>query len=179
MVDKRAFSIPRRLIRKYGTRDPFIIAKALGIEVLFRNDFKRQKGAFKVVGNNSFIFINANLSHEMQMLVCAHESGHALLHRFLGLLPAGLLEFELFDITDQREYDANVFAATLQIDDNELLELALEGYDIVQIAKMMGTNVNLILIKVNEMNNNGHAFNIPYIPSRKFLSDIDDSPGHL
>ena len=112
MVDARAFSIARKLIRKFKTRDPFAIARELGIEVLLRNDFKRQKGVFKVIANNAFIFINANLSEEMQRLVCAHELGHALLHRSLGL-QAGLVEFEVFNITTQCEYDANVFAATL------------------------------------------------------------------
>lgn len=139
MVDARAFSIARKLIRKFKTRDPFAIARELGIEVLLRNDFKRQKGVFKVIANNAFIFINANLSEEMQALVCAHELGHALLHRSLGL-QAGLVEFEVFNITTQCEYDANVFAAALLLDDQELLETARDGYDVVQTARIMGTN---------------------------------------
>ena len=84
MISRKASILPGRLARKYKSTDPFEIAEALDIEVLERSDFKRQKGAFKVILNNSFIFINANLSDEMKRLVCAHELGHALLHRSLG-----------------------------------------------------------------------------------------------
>ena len=98
MISRKASILPGRLARKYKSTDPFEIAEALDIEVLERSDFKRQKGAFKVILNNSFIFINANLSDEMKRLVCAHELGHALLHRSLGKSETGLMEFELFDI---------------------------------------------------------------------------------
>lgn len=179
MVDKRAFTLARKLFRTYKTRDPFAIAEELGITVQFRTDFKRLKGAFRVLARNSFIFINANLSEEMQRLVCAHELGHALLHRQLGLGKDGLLEFEIFDIKTQCEYDANVFASTLLLDDEEILEAVQDGYDVVQTAQMMGTNVNLILLKLNEMNSKGYELRLPYEPSCDFLGTIDDNAGTL
>lgn len=179
MTDKRVFALPRRLIRKYGTRDPFEIAEALDISIIMCSTFKRQKGAFKVIAKNGFIFINSNLSDEMQRLVCAHELGHAMLHRKLAVSAGGMLEFELFDINDQCEYDANAFAATLLLDDDELMELVKDGYDVVYIAKTMGTNVNLILLKLNEMRKQGYEMNLPEIPSRKFLGEIEDNAGEL
>lgn len=100
MISKQASTLPRRLIRRYRSSGPFELADALNITVLERGDFKRQKGAFKVILNNSFIFINANMSDEMKRLVCAHELGHSLLHRLLGKIQSGLMEFELFNITD-------------------------------------------------------------------------------
>lgn len=178
-MDNRAFSMPRRLIRRFNTRDPFEIADELSITVLIRSDFVRQKGAFAVVGNNSFIFINDNLSEYMQRLVCAHELGHALLHRRLGTVPGGMIEFEIFDIKDETEYDANVFAANLLIDEEEILEMAREGYDVVKIAKELNLNVNILLVKLNEMNKNGYDLRVPYEPSRKFLGHIDDEVGEL
>ena len=84
MISKQASILPRRLIRRYHTNDPFEIAAALDITVMECSDFQRQKGAFKVVLHNSFIFINAKMSDEMKRIVCAHELGHALLHRSLG-----------------------------------------------------------------------------------------------
>ena len=60
---------PQSLIRKFKCNDPFELAEALNIDVMERADFKRQKGAFKVILNDSFIFINANLSDEMKRLV--------------------------------------------------------------------------------------------------------------
>lgn len=94
MISKQASILPRRLIRRYHTNDPFEIAAALDITVMERSDFQRQKGAFKVVLHNSFIFINATMSNEMKRIVCAHELGHALLHRSLGKTQECLMEFE-------------------------------------------------------------------------------------
>lgn len=179
MIDSRAFSLPKKLIRRFRTRDPFTIADMLGITVLMRNDFKRQKGAFVVVGNNSFIFINNNLSQYMQRLICAHELGHALLHRRRGAVPGGMLEFEIFDMTDQTEYDANVFASNLLIDEEEVIDLAGMGYDIVQIAREIGLNVNILLVKLTEMNKQGYQLNVPYTPNRRFLGEIEDNAGTL
>ena len=178
-MDNRAFSLPKRLIRRFETRDPFEIAEEMGITVLIRSDFNRQKGAFAVIGNISFIFINGKLSEYMQRLVCAHELGHALLHRKLGTAPGGMMEFEIFDIKDETEYDANVFAANLLIDDQEVLEMAREGYDVVYIAKEMNLNVNILLVKLNEMRKNGCDLRVPYEPPRKFLGHIDDEIGEL
>lgn len=178
-MDNRAFTLPRRLIRRFNTRDPFEIAEALGITVMIRSDFVRQKGAFAVIGNISFIFINDNLSEYMQRLVCAHELGHALLHRKLGMAPGGMMEFEIFDIKDATEYDANVFAANLLIDDQEVLEMAREGYDVVYIAKEMNLNVNILLVKLNEMSKKGYDLRVPYEPSKKFLGSIEDEIGEL
>ena len=179
MIDKRVFTLPKRLIRKYGTRDPFVIAEELGINIIMCSEFKRQKGAFRVIAKNPFIFINANLSEEMQRIVCAHELGHALLHRKLAETSGGMLEFELFDINDQGEYDANAFASTLLLDEEELMDMVREGSDVVYIARTMGTNVNLILLKLNEMRKQGYEMNIPAIPSRKFLGEIADNAGEL
>lgn len=179
MTDKRAHTMAKRLVRKYGTRDPFVVAEELGIHVMMCSEFKRQKGAFRVISNNSFIFINSNLSEEMQRLVCAHELGHAVLHRKLAVASGGMMEFELFDINDQGEYDANAFAGTLLLDDDEMLEMVRDGYDVVYIARTMGTNVNLILLKLNEMRKQGHEMNLPDIPSRRFLGQIADNAGGL
>lgn len=178
-MDNRAFSLPKRLIRRFQTRDPFLIAEELGVTILFNSGFKRQKGAFAVIGNNSFIFINENMSEYMQRLVCAHELGHALLHRKLGAVPGGLMEFEIFDIKDDTEYDANVFAANLLIDDDEVMEMAREGHDVVYIAKELNLNVNILLVKLNEMSKRGYDLRVPSMPNRKFLGNISDEVGTL
>lgn len=118
MISKQASTLPRRLLRRYGTSVPFELADCLGITILECHDFKLQKGAFKVILNNCFIFINANLSTEMKKLVCAHELGHALLHRPLGKTDTGLMEFELFDITNTTEYE--MAKACSEIPDEDL-----------------------------------------------------------
>ena len=178
MISKQASILPRRLIRRYHTNDPFEIAAALDITVMERSDFQRQKGAFKVVLHNSFIFINATMSDEMKRIVCAHELGHALLHRSLGKTQECLMEFELFNITNSTEYEANLFAANLLLDDQTIESLIRDGFDIVQIARSLGTNVNLLLLKLQQMNDDNHL-HLPDMPSRNFLGTISDDAGHL
>ena len=94
-------------------------------------------------------------------------------------MPGDMMEFEIFDITDAAEYEANVFAANLLIDDQEVLEMAREGYDVVHIAKELNLNVNILLVKLNEMSKKGYDLRVPYEPSRKFLGRIDDEIGEL
>ena len=173
MISKQASTLPRRLLRRYGTSVPFELADCLGITILECHDFKLQKGAFKVILNNCFIFINANLSTEMKKLVCAHELGHALLHRPLGKTDTGLMEFELFDITNTTEYEANLFAANLL-----LVEEEIDSPARVQIAHNLGTNVNLPLLKLQQINSDNHL-HLPDMPSRNFLGTISDDAGHL
>jgi len=53
-----------------------------------------------------------------------------------------------------------------------LLELVGHGYDVVQLSSILETNVNLILIKLNELNRMGLQFNLPYIPCSDFLKNV-------
>ena len=174
--------IPTKLISRYGTRDPFRICREKGIEVMFRDDFTGQKGAFSLMLNVPFIFINNNLSDEMKRIVCAHELGHAMLHRKLCRQRKNqtIYEYEIFDIRSSTEYEANIFAANLLIDEREMNEYMSYGYDIVQTARAMNLNVNLLLIKLHEMKDNeALLYALPDLPKRNFLGTIGDNAGEL
>jgi Zn-dependent peptidase ImmA (M78 family) len=174
--------IPTKLISRYGTRDPFRICREKGIEVMFRDDFTGQKGAFSLMLNVPFIFINNNLSDEMKRIVCAHELGHAMLHRKLCRQRKNqtIYEYEIFDIRSSTEYEANIFAANLLIDEREMNEYMSYGYDIVQTARAMNLNVNLLLIKLHEMKDNeALLYTLPDLPKRNFLGTIGDNAGEL
>ena len=56
---------------------------------------------------------------------------------------------------------------------------SLEGYDVVYIARELNLNVNILLVKLNEMNKNGYDLRVPYEPPRKFLGSIKDEVGEL
>ena len=107
------------LIAKYRTRNPFKLAKSLGIIVKFV-DLGEVRGLFKKILKRKYIFINSNLSEFDQRIVCCHELGHAILHsssehQFLidntNLLRRNRLEDE-----------ANLFASYLLIPDDEVFE---------------------------------------------------------
>lgn len=172
-MDERILQIPEKLIKRFGTRDPFEIANMLGYSVKFINT-KKQKGFCKILLNNFFIFINENMGPQMQRMTCAHELGHLLLHRDVLKRELFLAEMEIFDITDQKELEANEFAASLLIDDEELLQLLREEYDVVTAASMLDVNVNMLMVKLLVMKKNGYNFDLPFNPKAGFMGTIED-----
>ncbi len=107
------------LIKKYGTNNPFKLAKKLNIEIIF-DDLGEVRGLFKRILKRKFIFINSELSEFDQMLVCCHELGHAVLHS------SSEYQF-LIDNTkilrrSKIEDEANLFASYLLISDDEVFE---------------------------------------------------------
>lgn len=146
-----------KLVKKCGTRDPFRIAKDIGIKVMFVNDFEKLKGVYRVIKRNRWIFINSNLSVQMQRIVCAHELGHDQLHRELAK-DDGMMEFVLYDMNSRPEFEANVLASNILLDDNEVLEYIYSGYDAQQIARFMSSDINLVALKVATLNQQVHNF---------------------
>lgn len=145
-----------RIIRLCGTRDPYTIAADLGIEVV-PCDFKRQRGAYKVIKRNRFIYINDNLNEVLKRIVLYHELGHDTLHRREAVRVGGFKEFEIFNMADNRmEYEANIFASQLELDDAEFLEYCERGYDVQQIAAAMHSDINLIALKADTMISQGY-----------------------
>ena len=158
----------RRLVRWADTRNPFKIARKLGIHVLFNYDFKSLKGMYKVIQRSRFIFINGNLSTRDQRTVCAHELGHDRFHRHFAKTSV-LQEFMLYDMQSKPEYEANIFASELLIDDSDIFSLIENEYDIYQMASEIGEDMNLILIKIDELRKRGHDLRVPYRPQSDFL----------
>ena len=157
-----------RLVGYYGTRDPFRIAKELGVHVLFEYDFKSLKGMYKVIQRSRFIFINGNLSERDQRTICAHELGHDRLHKQFAKTTA-FQEFMLYDMRTRPEYEANIFACELLIGDDDIFPLIDREYDIYQIAGELGEDMNLVLIKIDELRKLGHDVRAPYRPNSDFL----------
>lgn len=96
----------------------------------------------------------------MARMVCAHELGHDVLHRDIAK-GEGLKEFVIFNMKDTTEYEANAFAAHLIIDDDDIYSMSKDKYDVVQMAKMLNVNINLVLIKLQELNKLGYDFRVP------------------
>ena len=104
----------------------------------------------------------------MQQIVCAHELGHDALHRQFAK-DGGLREFMLYDMKSRPEYEANMYAADLLLDDEEVMELAKDGYDMQQVAGILNTDINLIGLKMASMNYRGFDLRIGIEPKSDFL----------
>lgn len=148
--------VGNQLIRRCGTRDPFAIAADLGIEVMFCDNFGPLKGMYRVIKRNRFIFINNQLTEQMQLIVCAHELGHDQLHRNLAK-DRSLREFMLYDMRTKPEYEANIVAAEILLDNEELLDYIYRyRYSAEEIARSMGTDINLVALKIAHLNELGY-----------------------
>lgn len=108
------------LIVKYGTKNPFKLAKKLNIEILIE-DLGEVRGLFKKILKRKFIFINSNLSEFDKLLVCAHELGHAILHSSSDY--QFLIDNTSLLRRSRLEDEANLFASYLIFPDGEEIEI--------------------------------------------------------
>ena len=149
----------QELMRKYDTRDPFALAKALNIEILWTDEWTKLKGMYFCMKRRRFICLNSNLDDHMMNIVCAHEIGHDQLHRHLAKEKA-LQEFVLYNMSSRPEYEANIFAASVLLDDDTMIRLIYEDhYDAQQIACAMNSDINLVALKAAELKIRGHRLN--------------------
>lgn len=134
--------VGEKLVERCGSRDPFEIARQLGINVMLCENFGSLKGMYRVIKRNRFIFLNNSLDENMLRIVCAHELGHDQLHRNMAKTTP-IHEFMLYDMKSKPEYEANIVAAEILMDSNEVLRYIYEyGYTAEQIASAMSTDIN-------------------------------------
>lgn len=143
------------IVRRTGTREPERIAEELDIFIK-DVDFDHQKGVYKVIKRNRYIFIKRDLDEIMRGIVLLHEIGHDQLHRRQATV---FQEFNLFNMSSNiMEYEANLFAAHIGLPDDEILEYIYQGYDASQIAAAMNSDINLVALKVSELSRRGYSF---------------------
>lgn len=145
-----------KLVKKFGTRDADRLADELGIIVVPRN-FVKQKGVYKVIERNRYVFIKQDLHPVMRSIVLLHEIAHDTLHRKEAVRAGGFHEFNIFDMRDRRmEYEANLFVAQVSLPDDEILEYIYQGMDTAQIARAMNSDINLVALKADALIMQGH-----------------------
>ncbi|MFI3326120.1 MAG: ImmA/IrrE family metallo-endopeptidase [Clostridia bacterium] len=159
------------ILANSDTKDPIRIAKSLGITVHHNDEFEKLLGLYTVINNKRAIVLNSRLEEYMTRMVVAHEIGHDCLHRDIAKSET-LQEFVLFDMKNNLEYEANVFAAHLLIDTNEFLKLAYDGVDAVNMSQRFCVNINLVLMKANDLIHLGYDLRMPMQAKSNFMKDI-------
>ena len=119
----------RNLIKKHGTKNPYILCKLLNIHIRYM-DLGNVKGVYKKIVTNKFIIIDEKLSEVMQMIVLCHELGHAVLHNSKEI--QSFKDCDLFPrVSNRIEDEANIFAAELLFDENnEIYETEINKRDL-------------------------------------------------
>ena len=166
MYRDRIFEFTQKLIKRYRTSNPYDIAEILGIKIDYKH-FSSLKGMYFVVERCAFITLSDTLDETMEKIVLFHEIGHHLLHRHLAA--KSFQEFGLYNMSSKPEMEANIFAANMLIDDDELDSLARDNYTTAQIARMLYVPHQMLLIKMQDMNNRGYDYKLDYNPRADFL----------
>lgn len=125
------------LVRKYKTHDPFQIAKSLGIEVVFM-PLQGIRGMFRSMKRCRFIFVDSRLDEHGARFVCAHELGHAMLHRGCNRI---FMDTNTYFKVNQYEIEADRFAVDLLYDDSDLREFLEQPVQVA--ADCMGVSLAL------------------------------------
>lgn len=132
-----------KLIKKYGSRDPFFICEMLKLNVVYK-DLGSLKGMYLILKNNRYAVLNSSLSQSDKKAVCAHELGHDLLHRGFAK-DVFLQDFMLYDMKNRPEHEADYFAASLLIDDEEIKGMINLNTPAADIAEAMSLPQELIV----------------------------------
>ena len=169
----RIYEKAHRLIKRCGTSDPVRIAERSGIMVRDVPDLTGLLGMYVYRWKHRIILMNPNVSSTLYKMVLAHEIGHDQLHRDLAA-QGDLKEFELFNMVNATEYEANAFAAHMLIDEDDMTELFRNGYDLAQAAGALKVNINLLLIKAQEMNRLGMDLRLPYDLDARFFRNTNE-----
>ena len=164
-------SVVEELINKYDTRDPLELCKAMGIRVRYKDCENLLKAYFVTVSRIKNIVVNNRIHSTVQRILIAHELGHAVLHKEIALMH-GFQEFELFDAHDPTEYEANLFAAELLIEDDELLGLLNDDdKSFFGVARELYVPAELLDFKFRVMKRKGYRIEAPYISQSDFLKN--------
>ena len=146
------YSKATEMVKQTGTRNPMKIASEIGVMLRYSEELDKLLGLYTYRWKHRIILLNDKMEEIML--------GHDALHRDIAK-GEGLKEFVLFNMKDTTEYEANAFAAHLIIDDDDIYSMSKEKYDVVQMAKMLNVNINLVLIKLQELNKLGYDFRVP------------------
>lgn len=130
------------MAEEFGTRDPFTIAEKNGIYVFFE-DLGTLQGYYLSVFGVKSIHINKNLSKENQMITCAHELGHSVLHPSLN---ASFMTTNTFMVLEKYEKQANLFASFLLCPQKRIE--SYPGLSASEIAKAINLPPELLSIRL-------------------------------
>ncbi|MDR2568705.1 MAG: ImmA/IrrE family metallo-endopeptidase [Oscillospiraceae bacterium] len=160
-----------KLTDKYMTRDPYELCDALGVRIRLKDLGQDIKAFYFYHSRIRNIVLNHRVSEIVRRILVAHELGHDRLHKEMAMLK-GFQEIELFDRARPAEYEANLFAAELLIDNKRLLELLNdEDKSFFDVARELYVPADLLDFKFRTLKHKGYRVQVPYIASGSFLKN--------
>jgi len=162
------------LKHEYGETDPFRLCKEMGI-LLIRMELGIRpdaiKGFYREILRVRTIVVNSCLPDFIQKIIVAHELGHVVLHRcnelhaFQGFNPG--MESSLM------EREANLFAAELLLDDEEVKDILRNSSSLQEAAARLYVPVELLQYKCRILKSTGYWLpEIPFTARADFLKNM-------
>lgn len=160
------------LVSEYETRNPSEIADKLHIIIKERN-LDYEGGSLKAFSASFFgkfcICINKSLDEKLYKCILTHEIGHVVLHKDILKNDEFIYDFEIVSTLKGIEAEANFFASEILISDDDIKEASIYGYDVYQLASMLGIPVEFVVYKLKILNFFGKCSRYFDIPDSKFL----------
>ena len=170
IVSNYIYNKVNQLVKRYRTRDPFEILSALHVVVKESNNFQKLKGYCFVSCRTVYVVINSFLPEAEKRIVAAHELGHVILHK-QALKMAPMRDSVLYDMRDNTEYEANLFAADLLLEDQDIEDLSHnEEMDYFSLCSSLYSTPELMSFKLFSLIRRGHAYRMPLDLDSKFLA---------
>lgn len=172
-MNDRIFLETERLIRRYGTRDPFELLDSLNVVVKFSTAFSRDglKGFCTIMNRTRYVVINASLRSEEQRVVAGHEAGHIVVHAD-NLKIGTFRDNDIYLATGKMEREANIFAADFLISDDEVMEhMRSCDANFFNVARALCIPPPFFAFKLYSMVERGYAMRMPVDLNSSFLAN--------
>lgn len=134
-----------KIRKKYGTSNPYQIAKDMKILLLYEN-LGSINGYYNMVYRQKQIHINQSLDEHLKLLTVAHELGHAIMHPKAN---TPFLINNTFISVDKMEIEASKFAMELIVSEEDLAEY--EECTIDQLSFIFGYDKELINLRLSKL----------------------------
>ena len=136
---------------------------------ILHHDLHHDLKAYYLTASRCYrIVLNANLDEQYHPLLVAHELAHHLEHRDY-VTGEGFQEYELFNTVQPLEYEANLYAAELLIDDQAVLDLLSEDGYFFTVARTLGVPPELLDFKFRLLRYKGYDLTPLFLTAGDFL----------
>lgn len=151
----------QKLKTRYKTSDPFQILKAMHVEVWDTPHNCDMKGFCFLSNRQFYISINPTLPPQMRRIVAAHELGHIILHKS-RLKMAMMTDYSIDSIQKDAEYEANLFAAELLLEDDDIIsEMDQDNSNYFSLCSGLNITPSMMSFKLYSMSNRGYSLQLP------------------
>lgn len=131
-----------KLMRRCNSNDPFTIARALDIVLIYCH-LVDLNGFYQYHKRNHIIYLSEDLDESTKCFVLAHELGHMQLHKDMNTV---FMDTRTYNPHSRFERQANIFAVELLLPDDLLREYP--DCSIYQLAASVGVPREFVGLKM-------------------------------